>query len=248
MYLPFSFRSLAAQIRRFYNLRVTKCRMNCRYCIGRCVKAGVRRNGVQKFRCRGCRKYQQREYQHNAYTLSTDKSIVQLLIEGVGIRGIARVLRISITTVINRIKRIAKLINKPYHAVKNGVYEIDELWTYIGSKANETWIMYIFDRNTKTVLDFKVGARSKVNLQLLTDQTLLLGPSGVCTDGLMTYKSIIPKSIHRVGLTNTRCIERNNLNIRTHLKRLSRKTICFSKSAEMLKACLKIYFWCAKLS
>ena len=215
--------------------------MDCRYCKGQCVKAGVRRSGVQKYCCRECKKYQQKEYRNSAYALSINKSIVQLLIEGVGIRGIARVLKISTTTVITRIKRIAKAINKPLGLVKNGIYEIDELWTYIGSKANETWIMYIFDRATKKVLDFKVGARSKVNLQSLTDQTLLLDPSRIC--GLNTYKTIIPKSIHRVGLMNTRHIERYNLSIRTHLKRLSRKTICFSKSVEMLRACLRIYFW-----
>ncbi|WP_447874715.1 IS1 family transposase, partial [Serratia fonticola] len=28
-------------------------------------------------------------------------------------------------------------------------------------------------------------------------------------------------------------IERHNLNLRTHIKRLARKTICFSKSEEM---------------
>ncbi|MFY1046718.1 IS1 family transposase [Chryseobacterium sp. GP-SGM7] len=34
-----------------------------------------------------------------------------------------------------------------------------------------------------------------------------------------------------------------NLNIRTHLKRLNRRTICFSKSNLILIAILKIYFW-----
>ncbi|HMW09684.1 MAG TPA: transposase, partial [Bacteroidia bacterium] len=31
--------------------------------------------------------------------------------------------------------------------------------------------------------------------------------------------------------------------LRTHLKRLNRRTICFTRSAIMLFACLKIYFW-----
>ncbi|EOU7577892.1 IS1 family transposase, partial [Shigella sonnei] len=31
----------------------------------------------------------------------------------------------------------------------------------------------------------------------------------------------------------TQRIERHNLNLRTHLKRLTRKTICFSKSDDM---------------
>uniref|UniRef100_UPI0038B502E2 IS1 family transposase n=1 Tax=Tenacibaculum singaporense TaxID=2358479 RepID=UPI0038B502E2 len=41
----------------------------------------------------------------------------------------------------------------------------------------------------------------------------------------------------------TNRIERMNLNLRTHIKRLSRKTICFTKNQKYLEAHLKIYFW-----
>ncbi|MBS1665188.1 MAG: hypothetical protein JST68_29350 [Bacteroidetes bacterium] len=37
--------------------------------------------------------------------------------------------------------------------------------------------------------------------------------------------------------------ERKNLTLRTHLKRLSCRTFCFSKSLSMLESCLKLYFW-----
>jgi insertion element IS1 protein InsB len=70
-----------------------------------------------------------------------------------------------------------------------------------------------------------------------------MNPKKICTDVLNIYKTLVPERLHKVGLPNTRHIERFNLNLRTHLKRLSRKTICFSKSKELLEACLKIYFW-----
>ena len=222
--------------------------MKCKYCNHPCVKAGVRKKKIQTYRCKHCKKYQQQNYSNQAYLLSTNKSVVSLLIEGISIRGIARVSRISITTVIKRIKGIAKSISKSYSYVKNGIYEIDELWTFVGSKSNEVWITYSFDRKRKKVMGFTVGARTKENLQKVTESVLLNEPRKVCTDGLNTYKSLIPKQLHRVGLPNTRHIERFNLNLRTHLKRLSRKTICFSKSKEMLEACLKIYFWYDRLS
>jgi len=38
---------------------------------------------------------------------------------------------------------------------------------------------------------------------------------------------------HDVGKRNTQKIERKNLNLRTWVKRLTRKTICFSKSVLM---------------
>ena len=215
----------------------------CRYCQQKCIKAGLRKTGVQIYRCKTCKKYQQSFYKNQACMMSTNKSISRLLVEGIGIRGISRVLHISVTTVIGRIKSIASSLKSTHTFVKGGTYEIDELWTFIGSKENEAWVMYALDRESKSVVDFRVGARTKFNLSSITDSTLLTLPKKICTDGLNIYKTLVPESLHKVGLPNTRHIERFNLNLRTHLKRLSRKTICFSKSKELLEACLKIYFW-----
>jgi insertion element IS1 protein InsB len=46
---------------------------------------------------------------------------------------------------------------------------------------------------------------------------------------------------------STNHIERFNLTLRTHLKRLNRRTICFSRSLVLLNAILKIYFWFKKM-
>ncbi len=51
-----------------------------------------------------------------------------------------------------------------------------------------------------------------------------------CTDGLESYSKFIPSDKHLVSKSNTWKIERKNLNFRTHIKRLNRKTICFSKN------------------
>ena len=93
------------------------------------------------------------------------------------------------------------------------------------------------------VIDFKVGSRTKENLGRLVNTALLLNPKAICTDGLLTYKGLVPTHLHRVGLPNTRDVERNNLSIITHQKRLNRKTICFSKSIGMLEHSLRLYFW-----
>ncbi|MDR2510870.1 MAG: IS1 family transposase [Bacteroidales bacterium] len=50
------------------------------------------------------------------------------------------------------------------------------------------------------------------------------------TDNWSSYSKYIPPNRHRIGKDRTWKIERKNLNFRTHLKRLSRKTICFSKN------------------
>ena len=103
--------------------------------------------------------------------------------------------------------------------------------------------MYALDRSTKEVIDFAVGSRAKRMIRQVTDPMVTGRVRKICTDGLNVYRTLVPENLHRTGPFGTQRIERFNLNLRTHLKRLSRKTICFSKSKEMLEACLRIYFW-----
>ncbi|MFC5981187.1 IS1 family transposase [Flavobacterium salmonis] len=63
------------------------------------------------------------------------------------------------------------------------------------------------------------------------------------TDRLKNYRYLIEEKLHSVKRFGTNDIERKNLTLRTHLKRLNRRTICFSKSLVVLIAILKIYFW-----
>ena len=78
---------------------------------------------------------------------------------------------------------------------------------------------------------------------MITKSVLQLYPKMIFTDRLKTYRRLIPSQQHNTRKKNTTVIERNNLTLRIHLKRLSRKTICFSKNFEMLEATLKLYLW-----
>jgi transposase-like protein len=60
------------------------------------VKAGKRKPEIQTYRCRSCKKYQQNNYKNLAYHKETNQNVARLLIEGIGTRGIARILKISI--------------------------------------------------------------------------------------------------------------------------------------------------------
>lgn len=64
----------------------------------------------------------------------------------------------------------------------------------------------------------------------------LLEPFGITrfyTDEWGAYKRYLEPKSHIVGKENTQKIERKNLTLRTRLKRLARKTICFSKKIQM---------------
>lgn len=146
-------------------------------------------------------------------------------------------------SVQRRIERMQKDIPKPVFTEKGQVYEVDELYTYIGSKDKPCYIMYAINRKTKEVIDFICGACTKENINKIIQSLLNLAPKRIYTDGLNIYGSLTPSNIHRTFQYRPNRIERKNLTLRTHLKRLSRKTICYSKSQTMLEASFKLYIW-----
>ncbi|HMH20158.1 MAG TPA: hypothetical protein VK563_00210 [Puia sp.] len=89
--------------------------MTCQYCNQICQKAGKQKNGAQKLYCKPCEKYQQAVYRKNACKAKINPVIAQLVCESIGIRGIARILKIAANTVLNRIRTIADSIPKPNH-------------------------------------------------------------------------------------------------------------------------------------
>jgi insertion element IS1 protein InsB len=216
-------------------------KMQCRHCKATCIKYGITDAGKQRYKCKGCGKTFIEGYSNSSYTIP-DNLISTLLKEGCGIRSMARVLQISTTTVLKRILLIAKGMHKPAIAY-NKTYEVDELRTYYKNKSKLLWVVYALQQDTGLVADFAVGSRTKKTLQKVTGTLLLSNAHKIYTDKLNLYGFIIPPAIHCSRQYHINHIERKNLSLRTHLKRLNRRTICFSRSIAMLAACLKIYFW-----
>lgn len=212
--------------------------MKCKTCLGICKMDGKQKSGIQKYRCKICGKYQQKSYR----LVVSNNTIITLLKEGCGIRSIARIVKASPATIIRRILSIAKNLKRPLRCLDKE-YEIDELCTYVGNKNKRKWIAYILRRDNREVIDFVVGNRTLKTIGKLTNSLLFCRPVKIFTDKLNIYQYLIPIDIHHTKQFSINRIERNNLTMRTHLKRLSRRTICFSKSIGMLTACLKIYFW-----
>jgi insertion element IS1 protein InsB len=217
--------------------------MDCKYCTRKCRRSGRQNNGTQRYYCMVCKKYQQKEYIYQACRGTANATITSLVRESVGIRGIARVLRIATNTVLKRIKTIAAGISRPPIDQEQLTFEVDELWTYIGRKDNEYWLAYALNKSTREVADFVIGKRTKGTLKILIDRLLVSAPNRIRTDKLTIYQRLIPRVLHHFGAYCINHIERKNLSIRTHIKRLSRRTICFSRSLVLLESCMKIYFW-----
>lgn len=216
--------------------------VSCPDCKTYSIKSGFQ-NGKQRYKCKVCNKRFQLDYTYQAYKKDINNLIKSLLKESCGILSISRVLNISCGTVLSRILKISKQIKIPYFNMLGCKFEIDEMWSFIGSKKNVTWITYAIEQKTKNVIDFFVGRKTKDTIRPLINKVLLLQPSRIYTDRLNIYPSLIPKEIYKRFQYCTNRIERMNLTLRMHIKRLSRKTICFSRKQEYLEAHLKIYFW-----
>jgi len=215
----------------------------CKKC-GCCkiVKNGKSRNGKQRYVCKACGYSFQRSFRYLSYQV-TDNQIVQLTKEGCGIRSTARILNVSPATILRRILQIASAVRRPYPIFKGKSYEVDEMFTYLKHKDNRICIAYSLEVGTGHIVDFVVGRRNKKNLRKVTDTLVLSDALKITTDKLGIYADLIPGKIHSTKFRGINHIERNNLTLRTHLKRLNRKTICYSKSLTVLIAIVKIYFW-----
>ena len=111
--------------------------------------------------------------------------------------------------------------------------ELDEQCSYVGSKQNPRWIWYAIDHATNTILSYTFGRRKDSVFKTLKKQLASFNITHYYTDDWATYQRYLDSENHIIGKTNTQKIERKNLNLRTWIKRLARKTICFSKREEM---------------
>jgi insertion element IS1 protein InsB len=111
--------------------------------------------------------------------------------------------------------------------------EFDEMWAYVAKKANPRWLWHAIDHRTGKILAYVFGRRKDtVFLRLKA----LLEPFGITryyTDGWGTYERHVETEKHTVGKEYMQKIESKHINLRTRIKRLVRRTICFSKTEQM---------------
>lgn len=222
-------------------LNLTKCYR----CVGEMnsmIKYGKTKLGNQRYICKICKRTRIENYKYQAYKSDINKSIILFTKEGLGIRSTARILKISTTTLLKRIITIAKNIHHPIIS-KGKIYEVDEMCTYIGHKRNFIWLVYALEKESRNIVSFNVGKRTNKTLSHVVDTLKHSEAKRIFTDRLKNYKYLVEKKLHSVKRYGTNHIERKNLTLRTHIKRLNRKTICFSRSIVILESILKIYFW-----
>lgn len=214
------------------------------------VKHGHLPKGEQRFRCRNedCKKATFiLNYTAMGRLPDIAHKIVDMAMNASGIRDTARVLHISPTTVIDKLKRqesSLSLVNTAYLESLNPAQtevtltkveaaEGDEMWSFVGNKSQQHWLWHAIDHNSGKILAYVFGSRKDEVFCQLKGLLEAFGIQRFYTDDWGAYSRNPLAEEPIIGKDKTWKIERKHLTLRTRIKRLTRKTICFSKSVLM---------------
>jgi hypothetical protein len=148
--------------------------------------------------------------------------IVEMTLNGRGIRDITRVLAVGPNTVSKEVKKAASLSQGNTSVVAGccpdagavevrrvEAAEVDERWSCVGSKAPQRWLWQASDHVSGVGLTYACGSRADTVFVELKE---LLQPFGLVhfyTDGAGVYERPLPVSAPTLGKANPR---RSNAN------------------------------------
>jgi insertion element IS1 protein InsB len=126
--------------------------------------------------------------------------------------------------------------------------ELDELWSFVGKKANRQWVWIAMDATTRQVIAFHIGDRSQVSAEhLWANLPAIYREQAIFyTDQYAVYKGVIPPARHHAIsklARNTNHVERFNCTLRQRVSWLVRGTLSFSKKLANHIGAIK-YFIC----
>ena len=127
------------------------------------------------------------------------------------------------------------------------VAELDELQTYINRKANKVWVWTAINHYASGILAIQIGDRSGQTFEKLWQRIKAWDSRKYLMDGYCVYAHYIDSKKHIIlPKTQLTRVEGENTRLRHYLARLHRKTLCYSKSAQMLKYSVKLLIYYLK--
>src|SRR5512145_1702742 len=137
------------------------------YSFSRCESANIVRNGhdykcSQKYHCKDCGRYGTLQAQ-SGYTAAVQQQVKR--------GGLERLLAISRRTIqrwlSGWVNAVPPLETTLLPAEPGDVLELDELWSFVGSKQQPRWVWLALCRRTRQVVAYCIGDRSETScLQL----------------------------------------------------------------------------------
>jgi len=234
-------------------------RETCPQCGSRWFKRnGHIHTGKQNHRCKVCGR---------AFVLTPDNVVIteeqralieRLLLERISLRGSCRAVGVGLQWLLQfMVTRFQATPEDLYAKPADGTpavilqrleAELDELWSFVGKKANRQWVWIAMDATTRQVLAFHVGDRSQASAHALWQKLPAVYQEQAIfyTDQYAVYTDVIPLARHRAIsklARRTNHVERFNCTLRQRVSRLVRSTLSFSKKLANHVGAIK-YFIC----
>ena len=231
----------------------------CPQCGSRWYKRnGHIHTGKQNHRCKRCGR---------AFVLDPDNAVIteeqrtlieRLLLERISLRGICRAVGVGLQWLLQfmgaRFQQVPEHLyaespsGTPAVILQRLEAELDELWGFVGKKANRQWVWIAMDATTRQILAFHVGDRSGQSAQALWKKLPAVYQEHAVfyTDHYAAYTGVIPSAQHRAIsklARKTNHVERFNCTLRQRISRLARVTLSFSKKLSNHIGAIK-YFIC----
>ena len=107
----------------------------------------------------------------------------------------------------------------------------EEMWSFVGAKKCPRWLWWVEEAATGRVLAFVFGRRTHATFRRLRAVLVRAGwrVGHWLTDAWWAYVDELDPAERTHAKPLLQRLERKHLTLRTRLKRLTRRTICFSK-------------------
>jgi insertion element IS1 protein InsB len=217
----------------------------CPQCGSRQYKQNGRiHTGKQNHKCKVCGRAFVLLPENHVITEEQQALIERLLLERISLRGICRAVGVGLRWLLHfMVARFAAAPEHLYVQPTSGTQkvilhrleaEVDELWSFVGKKANRQWVWIAMDAVTRQILAFHVGDRSRQSAEALWRKlpTGYQAQATFYTDCYEVYKGVIPPAQHGAitkVARKTNHVERFNCPFRQRVSRLVRATLSFSK-------------------
>jgi IS1 family transposase len=222
----------------------------------RCGLSHIKKNGhthygKQNHRCLICG----RQFViKNETVCAKDKELIKsLLLERISLRGICRVVGVSLCWLLNFIEGLylANAEDLNFQLPEDAEIELlcleaDEMWSFVQKKKNKRWIWLILERRTRQIIAVHIGDRSQDSADALWEKvpTEVKMQALVLTDKWEAYGVTIPDVQHTACNKQSgevSLIERFNCTLRQRVSRLVRKSLSFSKSEWFHEEAIKYF-------
>lgn len=233
--------------------------MHCPACLSDKIKKnGLTHYGKQNYRCKACGR---QFVAGSTHRISAEKRtyIEAALTERLSLRGICRVFGVSLTWLQAFAHLLWKQVpcnlgarlpgNNRQLRLQIASIQIDELWSFVGSKANKQWIWLAYHAESHQVVACQIGDRDAKTFQKLWTQIPMYWRRYLDfeTDCLQAYKSLIPALQHYPEKSLMQQIEAFNGRIRSRCSRLVRKTRSFSKLKKYHEQAIRFFLFKSNL-